>query len=100
MSTARAKLKQSAEQRVALLAFVAALFLAPLLANTWPAFGKGPMLFTGAAVATPSDHRQHADHEGHQAPATESHHQRHCALCVLAFLGWAPPVGLSLGCVQ
>jgi len=77
--------------------FVVALLLAPALANIWPAFGKGAMLFVGETVAA---HDEHAAHEGHQAPAPQSHHQQHCALCVLAFLAWAPPAVPALGCTE
>jgi hypothetical protein len=105
MRTAPATPRRTFEQRAALFAFVVALVLAPALANVWPAFGKGEMLFVGDAAATQTDH---AAHQGHHAAATEaqqphtqhrqSHHQTHCALCVLAFLGWAPPIDLSIGC--
>jgi len=100
MQAARVTLRRTVEQRVALLAFVFALVFAPALANVWPAFGKGEMLFVGDAVAA---HADQAGHAAHQDAATESHHseshhQQHCALCVLAFLGWAPPLDLSLGC--
>src|SRR5882672_10532810 len=94
MPTASTNLQRTLGQRPWLLALVVALVLAPLLANIWPAFGKGPMLFVAETAGQPSAH------EAHEAPADQSHHQRHCALCVLAFLGWAPPADLSLGCAE
>jgi hypothetical protein len=83
--------------RVRVLGVVAAFALAPLLANVWPAFGKGQMLYVGEVAAADVDH---SAHEGHHAAGRDSHHspaghQVHCALCVLALLGWAPPVDLS-----
>jgi hypothetical protein len=101
MSTAYANPQRRFEQRLLLLGFVVALVLAPVLANIWPAFGKGRMLYVGTTATTQVDAGPHAGHEGHAAPASQSHdpqHQQHCALCVLAFLGWAPPVDLSLDC--
>ena len=98
MSTAHANPQRRLEQRLWLLGLVVALVFAPVLANVWPAFGKGPMLYVDTAHATQLDANPHAAHEGHAAPASRSHHQQHCALCVLAFLGWAPPVDLSLDC--
>ena len=104
MPTASTNLQPTLGQRPWLLALVVALVLAPLLANIWPAFGKGPMLFVAEAAGQQSEHEAHAQHaahgahEAHEAPADQSHHQRHCALCVLAFLGWAPPIDLSIGC--
>src|SRR5262249_49480367 len=88
-------------QRALLLALVAALALAPLLANIWPALGRGAMLYVSEAVASSSpqavDHSRHAGPQVHPAPARESH-PPHApgALCVLACLGWAPPVDLSI----
>jgi len=79
-----------------LLGLVVALIVAPVLANVWPAFGKGPMLYVGGADASHVVVDAHAAHTGHAQPAHESHHQAHCALCVLAFLGWAPPLALEL----
>lgn len=89
-------------QRILLLGVVAAFAFAPLLANVWPAFGKGEMLYVGEVAAADVDH---SAHEGHHAAADDSHHsqsrhQVHCALCVLALLGWAPPIDLSLGCTE
>jgi len=84
-------------QRVGLLAFVASLVLAPALANIWPAFGKGEMLYVGEP--SPADH---SAHQGHHHPGVEAgkprphDHKAHCALCVVAFLGWAPPVDLNV----
>ena len=95
--------RRATGQRALSLLFAAVMALAPILANVWPAFGKGPMLYVGtpaAASAQQVDHAGHAGHEGHEAPAPGSHHQQHCALCVLALLGWAPPAGLSIGCLQ
>ena len=106
MPTASTNLQPTLGQRPWLLVLVVALVLAPLLANIWPAFGKGPMLFVAEAAGQQSEHEAHAQHaahgahEAHEAPADQSHHQRHCALCVLAFLGWAPPADLSLGCAE
>jgi hypothetical protein len=105
--------KRALKQR-ALLAFIVALALAPFLANIWPAFGKGQMLWVAADVTTPADHSAHAAHQNHPAAATEadlptahhtpghqpSEHQQHCALCVLAFLGWAPPVDFAITCTD
>lgn len=106
-----AVLRRSLPQRFALLAFVVALLIAPLLVNVWPALGKGPMLVVASDVATQVDHSAHARHHDHDAGAAqgphashpttehdESHHQQHCALCVLAFLGWAPPIDLVVAC--
>ena len=84
------------EQRLLLFGLVLALIVAPVLANVWPAFGKGPMLYVGDAEASHVAVDGHAAHGGHAHPAHESHHQTHCALCVLAFLGWAPPLALEL----
>jgi len=89
-------------RRVLSLGVVAAFALAPLLANVWPAFGKGQMLYVGEVAADQIDHSTHA---GHHAAAGDSHHapaghQAHCALCVLALLGWAPPVDLSPGSLE
>jgi hypothetical protein len=72
------------------------------LASVWPAFGKGEMLYVGETAAA---HVDHSAHEGHHAAASESdhspaRHQAHCALCELAFLGWAPPINLGLGCTE
>jgi hypothetical protein len=93
-------------QRVTLFALVVALVLAPALANIWPAFGKGEMLYVGETAAAPSvhaDHANHADHATHEghAPATAHlHHAVHCALCVLASLGWAPFAAFDAGDAQ
>ncbi|HTT11573.1 MAG TPA: DUF2946 family protein [Burkholderiaceae bacterium] len=95
MSGAHLHAKRGIERRLLLLGFVAALIVAPVLANVWPAFGKGPMLCvaaTEAHVAVDAD----AAHAGYAPPGHESHHQVHCALCALACLGWAPPLALGL----
>jgi hypothetical protein len=89
-------------QRLRVLGVVAALALAPMLANVWPAFGKGEMLYVGEVAAADVDH---SAHEGHHAAAGDSHHsptrhQVHCALCVLALLGWAPPIDLGFGRIE
>jgi hypothetical protein len=92
------RLRRTTARRSLLLALIAALALAPLLANMWPAFGKGAMLFVGEPAFSSPQHAYHGEHEGQPTPASESHPQRHCALCVLALLGWAPPVDLAIGC--
>jgi hypothetical protein len=92
------RLRRTTARRSLLLALVTALALAPLLVNIWPAFGKGAMLFVGAPALFSPQHAYHAEHEGHATPASESHPERHCALCVLALLGWAPPVDLAIAC--
>jgi Protein of unknown function (DUF2946) len=99
MPSTRATPRRSLEQRLLLFGFVVALVCAQVLANLWPAFGKGAMLYVGesSAHAAHAEHADHAAHEGHPAPATRSHHEAHCALCVLALLGWAPPVVADLG---
>jgi hypothetical protein len=102
MRAASTTLLRTFPQRCALVAVVVALVLAPVLANVWPAFGKGEMLYVADGVTA---HGDHSSHEGHQATASDSHpspphHQAHCALCELAFLGWAPPIDLSLGCTE
>ncbi|HTT10369.1 MAG TPA: DUF2946 family protein [Burkholderiaceae bacterium] len=84
-------------QRIGVLAFVVSLVLAPALANIWPAFGKGEMLYVADAPSL-----DHSAHAGHHHPGTDKaqrpphDHKAHCALCVLAFLGWAPPADLSI----
>jgi len=75
------------------------LALAPVLANVWPAFGKGQMLYVGDASGAAIDHSAHQRHHagaGNTARHDPSSHQAHCALCLLALLGWAPPIELSL----
>jgi Protein of unknown function (DUF2946) len=85
-------------QRLLVAGVVVTLALAPGLANVWPAFGKGEMLYVGDVPAAGIDH---SAQEGHHTGARNSsghdpsRHQGHCALCVLAMLGWAPPIGLS-----
>jgi len=89
-------------QRLVVLGVVAGFALAPLVANVWPALGRGAMLYTGEMAAAEVDHSAHA---GHHAAAdgaqhATSHHQKHCALCMLALLGWAPPIDLGLGRIE
>ena len=96
MSGEHLRATRGIEQRLLLFGLVLALIVAPVLANVWPAFGKGPMLYVGGADASHVVVDAHAAHTGHAQPAHESHHQAHCALCVLASLGWAPPLALEL----
>ena len=127
MRAATATLRRSIGQRFASLLVALALGVAPILANVWPAFGKGEMFYVGDTASATHDghaahdgsaaHEGHADHANHQGHAAlEGHaghqvadagshhspaqHQAHCALCELAFLGWAPPLDLSLGCAE
>jgi len=129
MRAANATLRRSIGQRFASSLVACALGVAPILANVWPAFGKGEMFYVGGATPAAhghaahdgsaaheghADHANHADHQGHaaldrhaghQVADAGSHHspaqhQAHCALCELAFLGWAPPLDLSLGCAE
>jgi hypothetical protein len=102
MRAASATSLRTLMQRLVVLAVVAVFALAPLVANVWPAFGRGAMLYTGDVAAAEVDH---SAHEGHHAAASDSqhappHHQVHCALCMLALLGWAPPIDLGLGCAE
>ena len=96
MSGERLHARRGIEQRLLLFGLVVALIVAPVLANVWPAFGRGAMLYVGAAEASQVAVDAHAAHAGHAQAAHESHHKVHCALCVLAFLGWAPPLALGL----
>src|SRR5215467_1553008 len=86
-------------QRFVVLGVVAVFALAPLVADVWPALGRGAMLYTGNVAAAEVDHSAHAGHHAATGKSqhTTSHHQTHCALCMLALLGWAPPIDLALG---
>ena len=88
--------------RFVVLGVVVGFALAPLVANVWPAMGRGAMLYTGDVAVAETDHSAHARHDaaadGSQHPTP--HHQTHCALCMLALLGWAPPIDLGLGRIE
>jgi hypothetical protein len=90
-------------QRLRVAGVVVTLALAPVLANVWPAFGKGQMLYVGDAPGAGIDHSAHLGHDAEASNSShhdQSRHQAHCALCVLAFLGWAPPIDLSVAATE